>query len=529
MKHITQAISGFALASVLLVAFNNCNGFKENSINIPNQLDKGGTETGNGLNATAVVARACAVIVSGHPELNNADCMSGVSKTTLSPSLGVPPKTLDPFRSLIAAESAGAIHANANALSNCIANIDAIDPHSPQVQAAYNTSNFNPFSEMAKMIPTQANGCPAAYSDNSFVVPTPTPAPPGAVVMDFDNPQPPNNVYGLIPGIFGDINFGNNQDWHWQAPYDADSSNSIFPNTSFPASFSFATGAKNLISIRFFSDQAGTVTVSDENGQSASMLIPADSQMHTLFLNFAQPSNIVTIDFPFIWKMALDDITYKTPVNASAIHMVQNAEVFYDTNSASLAFDSANTTGNTIIVVTDWDPGYTLKSLSDTQLNTYLPVTAETSGLGYGGSPGLKYQIWYASNIKGGANTIKTQLQGTPIFPGLYRLYIYEYAGLDPINPVDVVGTQFGSSAIINSATIITHFANELIFAYFSLTEASVIADSGYTVRTNRPPEGVTQFIEDKTVNQIGSFKATASIPTGDSPWFTQIIGFKGK
>ena len=312
MKAFTQVVSGIVLSSVLLLVFNNCNGFNSGPSRNPSIQNNGGTETGNGLNATAIVAKACAIIVSGHPELKSIDCLTGVSKTTLSPSLGVPPKTLDPFDSLIAAESAGSIHANSNALAQCLANFDAIDPQSLTVQNAYDANNFNPFRDVSKMIPTQINGCPIVYSDNNFVGPTPSPTPaPGTVVMDFDNPQPPESMHGLIPGIFGDIDFGNGQDWHWQVPYDADHSNSVYPNSSFPVSFSFVNGAKFLLSIRFFSTQSGTVTVSDENGQSVSMLIHADSQMHTLDLNFQQSSHVITFNFPYNSKLAIDDITYR--------------------------------------------------------------------------------------------------------------------------------------------------------------------------------------------------------------------------
>ena len=83
--------------------------------------------------------------------------------------------------------------------------------------------------------------------------------------------------------------------------------------------------------------------------------------------------------------------------------------------TASLAFSKANTAGNLIVVYVVWDNPGTVK-VSDTRGNTYTAATArQTCGSTWSA------QVFYASNILGGSNTVKATF-GTAITSFGHRL-----------------------------------------------------------------------------------------------------------
>ena len=85
----------------------------------------------------------------------------------------------------------------------------------------------------------------------------------------------------------------------------------------------------------------------------------------------------------------------------------RNAQVTSGT-TASLAFSKANTAGNLIAVYVVWDNPGTVK-VSDTAGNTYSAATVrQTFGTSWSA------QVFYASNILAGSNTVKVTF-GTAI------------------------------------------------------------------------------------------------------------------
>ena len=90
--------------------------------------------------------------------------------------------------------------------------------------------------------------------------------------------------------------------------------------------------------------------------------------------------------------------------------------------TASLAFSKANTAGNLIVVYMVWDNPGTVK-VSDTAGNTYTAATArQTWGTNWSA------QVFYASNILAGSNTVKATF--STAITGFGIMYLHEYSGL---------------------------------------------------------------------------------------------------
>ena len=69
----------------------------------------------------------------------------------------------------------------------------------------------------------------------------------------------------------------------------------------------------------------------------------------------------------------------------------------------SLAFNSANTAGNLIVVYVAWTNTNTA-SVSDTRGNVYTSAGARTT---WGATSTSSSQVFYAKNIAGGSNTVR--------------------------------------------------------------------------------------------------------------------------
>jgi hypothetical protein len=132
--------------------------------------------------------------------------------------------------------------------------------------------------------------------------------------VDFDNPAPPGSSGSLLNGVFQGIDFGTGQ-WRWESAYNVDPTNHIFFDSSSGTSrtFQFSPGPRILTSVRVFtsgsSSPSGTLTLSDERGQTVTRTVTAGS-MQLVTTGWAQPSTVVTVAFTSGWNLGIDDITY---------------------------------------------------------------------------------------------------------------------------------------------------------------------------------------------------------------------------
>jgi hypothetical protein len=221
-----------------------------------------------------------------------------------------------------------------------------------------------------------------------------------------------------------------------------------------------------------------------------------------------------SVQFNFNWPSCAATATaWGFSVQQSGISMVQQNSVNGGGvgSSLSLAFSNNNTAGNLIVVYQSWDDsgGNTIASVTDTAGNTYVSTGPEHSGT----------QIFYAKNIKGGANTVKTTFTGSG---NLFQLHILEYSGADPISPLDAVSSASSSSGTaLDSGATTTHFANELIFGAGNISNTILDPGVGFTNRAQL----LGDQIEDKFVATVSSYKATA---TGDGTgWIMLMATFR--
>jgi outer membrane protein assembly factor BamB len=198
---------------------------------------------------------------------------------------------------------------------------------------------------------------------------------------------------------------------------------------------------------------------------------------------------------------------------ASALVQDRNAMVSSGT-TASLAFSKANTAGNLIVVYAVWDnPGSA--QVSDTLGNTYTAATARQS---WGAGGGWSAQVFYAPNVRAGANTVKATF-GTAI-TSFGLLYIHEYSGLATASPVDVSASAAGTPAAMSSGAVTTTAASDLLFAA-GASDVDVSHGTGFTARLT----GFGNLTEDRAVTTTGSYAGTAS--QDGSTWVMQLVAFR--
>ena len=127
--------------------------------------------------------------------------------------------------------------------------------------------------------------------------------------VDFDNPAPPGSSSSLLNGVFQGIDFGTGQ-WRWESAYNVDPTNHIYFDSSSGTSrsFQFSAGPRVLTSMRVFATSAGTLTLSDDLGQTVTRSV-ATGSMQLVTTGWAQPSTVITVTFTSGWNLGIDDIT----------------------------------------------------------------------------------------------------------------------------------------------------------------------------------------------------------------------------
>ena len=188
--------------------------------------------------------------------------------------------------------------------------------------------------------------------------------------------------------------------------------------------------------------------------------------------------------------------------------------------SVSVAFPAGNTAGNLIIAFVRASTTTQTITLSDTTGNTYSQAVTQAQT-----TDGHQTAIFYAANIKSGANTVKATFSGTNNHP---FLAIYEYSGVSTLDKT--AGTQGTSAAASSGATATTTAAKELIFAGLGLPSSAtqtVTAGPGFTLEQQDTRSGGSRAAsEDQTVAAVGAYSGTFTI-SGSTNWSCIVATFK--
>jgi 5-hydroxyisourate hydrolase-like protein (transthyretin family) len=204
---------------------------------------------------------------------------------------------------------------------------------------------------------------------------------------------------------------------------------------------------------------------------------------------------------------------------AAGISLVQHtSKDAGTTTTSSLAFVNPNTTGNWIAVCIrgGW-PGEVF-TVTDSIGNTYRQaVLSSVNGLGTMG-------IFYAENIKGGANTITV----SDTTSATWRVAILEYSGVATSNSLDVAASAQGTSTSPNSGNASTTANGDLLIGEIGTKNAaSFTVGAGYTIEESVPAEPNSKLIaEDQILSTAGLTSAGASLG-GSDVWGAVLAAFK--
>ena len=190
------------------------------------------------------------------------------------------------------------------------------------------------------------------------------------------------------------------------------------------------------------------------------------------------------------------------------------------TTSLSLAFVSANTAGNWIAVaVRGGMSSSQIFTVTDSNGNAYK----KAGQVGFTSSA-VTLAIYYAENIKGGANTVTV----SDTVSGPLRVAILEYSGVAASSSLDKVAVATGTSTLPNSGSLNATAGGDLLLGAIATTNtAAVTAGSGYGIKDLVPPEPSTKLMtEDQVQAAAGAASASATLGGSDT-WGAVLAAFK--
>jgi YD repeat-containing protein len=186
-------------------------------------------------------------------------------------------------------------------------------------------------------------------------------------------------------------------------------------------------------------------------------------------------------------------------------------------SSITVTFNSAQTAGNLNVVFVGWDDASsTVQSITDSAGNTYVAAVGPTV------NPGNATQtMYYAANIAasaGGANTITVTFSDSVSYPDVR---IAELSGVVTSNPLDTAVASYGDGATLNSGTLTTTGANELLIASGNVQHQWDAVGSGYAELF----ASYWNVVEDAIAPAAGTYSAADTDNYGY--WVMQLAAFK--
>jgi hypothetical protein len=177
-------------------------------------------------------------------------------------------------------------------------------------------------------------------------------------------------------------------------------------------------------------------------------------------------------------------------------------------NTFSASFPSNTTAGNLILVGFNFNSTVSFASIADSQGNVFKQVGNQLTTPG-----GASSRLYYASNIKGGADAITVTVSA----PSTYlEVYLSEYSGVNRITPIDAQAGASGSAGAVSSGGALTSAAGDLIFG-FCVGDSTCTGDPGYSIRSNFK----NNLVEDRIGGGPAMYAATA---TANDGWTMQMV-----
>jgi hypothetical protein len=211
-------------------------------------------------------------------------------------------------------------------------------------------------------------------------------------------------------------------------------------------------------------------------------------------------------------------------------------------NSGANAFNSLVTlpnpenSGNFLVAVAAYQLEASPVRVSDTLSNTWVPLNhydnancVPDGGPSNGWFSGV--QVWYATEIVGGQNTIAltTYEEDGGAAMEYQWLGVLEYAGVDPAGPIVSVGQV--SSAIptgsLSTGSMTATASRSIVLGVFH-DEASYGFDAGAPFVELGQDNGMAVMIEQLAGVPASNYDATATMTNPDTCWVTAGVVFPG-
>jgi glucose/arabinose dehydrogenase/PKD repeat protein len=188
--------------------------------------------------------------------------------------------------------------------------------------------------------------------------------------------------------------------------------------------------------------------------------------------------------------------------------------------AVTVKYSGAQLAGGLNVVMVGWTTtSVHVQSVRDSSGNTYVAPLAATVRTG-----AQAIQMYYAANIAAAAanaNIVTVTFDAATAYPDIR---IAEYAGIDPVNPLDGIRGASGSGTTSSSGALVTTNANDVLVAANNVDTRTTGPGTGFTSRLITSPDG--NILEDRVVTTAGSYTATAPLSGGG--WVIQLAAFRG-
>jgi hypothetical protein len=162
-------------------------------------------------------------------------------------------------------------------------------------------------------------------------------------------------------------------------------------------------------------------------------------------------------------------------------------------------------------VAFDYDNRVMPAAVADSQGNVFTPVANPLTT-----PAGSLSSVYYAKNIKGGVDAVTVTLSATSRY---LEVYLSEYSGINPTNPIDTQAGASGSAGAVSSGAATTTAAGDMICGY-CVADWTCTAGSGFTARSTLG----ANLVEDMVAGSPGKYAATGTATSG---WTMQMVALK--
>ena len=221
-------------------------------------------------------------------------------------------------------------------------------------------------------------------------------------------------------------------------------------------------------------------------------------------------------------------VTITASVSNTPVIVQSNQNSSGSASSLNKMFTSGNVAGNAIIVIAQWANSSTITmGIADSNVNSYNTLRGPDSN-GADGGGGSRQQIWLATNIAAGANTVTI----TPSANVAMMLIIIEIQNLALLSTFDTSNWNDSVTATtsMTSGNITTTQAVELLINYGGTESGADTITNGAgwqpIQNTSDVPNAQTFMAQYQVVTNINTFNGAATIAPA-STWSMGIVSLR--